>query len=123
MEKKTREYIQEMGQTGQGIVKESDIDMTQDNEFTNKWGEPRTSCLLLLTYLSLAIIRKACPWFFDMRDLIGERPNLIPPGTGNSRTVIDFDVNDSNSQHVSSHAAESDGDGLASMSDGDDLGE
>lgn len=35
----TREYMDEMGQTGAGIAREDDIDLTQENSFTSKWGK------------------------------------------------------------------------------------
>ncbi|GLB34546.1 hypothetical protein LshimejAT787_0201110 [Lyophyllum shimeji] len=70
----TRGYMEEMGETGAGVARECDIDMTADNKFTNRWIE----------------IKKVCPWFFEMRDLIGERPNLIRTGIGNSGTDIDM---------------------------------
>ena len=35
----TREYIEQMGQTGEGISQEDEIDMSLKNEFTNKWGQ------------------------------------------------------------------------------------
>lgn len=38
MSKTTRKYIEEMGETGAGIRSADDIDMTVQNEFTNKWG-------------------------------------------------------------------------------------
>ncbi|KAF8056604.1 hypothetical protein FPV67DRAFT_1714403 [Lyophyllum atratum] len=70
----TRGYMAEMGETGAGIVRESDIDMTQDNKLTNKWKA----------------IKEICPWFFDMKDLIAERPNLVPTGIGHSGTEIEM---------------------------------
>jgi hypothetical protein len=42
--------------------------------------------------VSLEQIKADCPWFFDMKGLIAERPNLIPVGLGNSSTEIDFSV-------------------------------
>jgi hypothetical protein len=38
----------------------------------------------------LVEIKETCPWFFEMRELIGERPNLNPTGLGNSTTEIDL---------------------------------
>ncbi|KAF7791807.1 hypothetical protein EIP86_002831 [Pleurotus ostreatoroseus] len=76
MEKTVREHVQEMGETGAGISKEDEIDMSLDNELTNKW----------------AIIKLTCPWFFEMRELMGERPNKITAGVGNSQDEIDTKV-------------------------------
>lgn len=42
--------------------------------------------------ISPVMIKDACPWFFDMRDLIAERPNLVPTGLGNSQTAINLSV-------------------------------
>ena len=33
-----QEYMDEMGQTGAGIACEDDINLTQENSFTSKWG-------------------------------------------------------------------------------------
>jgi hypothetical protein len=43
-------------------------------------------------YPFIVIIAKECPWFFEMRELIGQRPNVVPVGLGNSETGIDMDV-------------------------------
>ncbi|KAJ7239514.1 hypothetical protein C8J57DRAFT_1727348 [Mycena rebaudengoi] len=37
-------------------------------------------------------INDSCPWFFEMRDLIGECPSLVPVGLGHSNTDIDNNV-------------------------------
>ncbi|KAJ7699412.1 hypothetical protein B0H16DRAFT_1749446 [Mycena metata] len=68
----TRRYNREMGETGAGIARAADIDMSSQNAFTTKW----------------AAISAVCPWYFDMRDLIGQRPNLVPTGLGNSSTAV-----------------------------------
>ncbi|KAJ7835272.1 hypothetical protein B0H14DRAFT_3871181 [Mycena olivaceomarginata] len=72
----TRKYITEMGETGAGITCAADIDTSVTNSFTTKWQE----------------ISASCPWFFEMRELIGQRPNLIPVGLGNSESEFDVDV-------------------------------
>jgi hypothetical protein len=36
--KKTKSYITEMGLTGAGIMSEDQINMNENNAFTNKWG-------------------------------------------------------------------------------------
>ncbi|KAJ7791375.1 hypothetical protein B0H13DRAFT_2173092 [Mycena leptocephala] len=82
MGKTTRGYIEEMGQTGAGIERADDIDTTVTNSFTTKW------CM----YAPGNKIAKECPWFFDMRDLIGQRPNLVPIGLGHSDSAFDPDV-------------------------------
>lgn len=44
------------------------------------------------TLCSVAEIISECPWFLEMRDLIAERPNLIPTGIGNSATINGIDL-------------------------------
>lgn len=34
-------------------------------------------------------IEGACPYFFEMRELIGQRPNHVPVGLGNNDTAVD----------------------------------
>ncbi|KAJ7164103.1 hypothetical protein C8R46DRAFT_1220612 [Mycena filopes] len=72
MGKTTRKYNREMGETGAGIDHAADIDMNLQNAFTTKW----------------AAISAECPWYFDMRNLIGQRPNLVPTGLGHSGTAV-----------------------------------
>ncbi|KAJ7233358.1 hypothetical protein C8J57DRAFT_1250014 [Mycena rebaudengoi] len=67
-------YNAEMGQTGAGIQNAAQIDMSITNSFMTKWV--------------VAEIADSAPWFFDMRDLIAERPNLVPTGLGHSSTEI-----------------------------------
>ncbi|KAG1787640.1 uncharacterized protein HD556DRAFT_1312539 [Suillus plorans] len=66
-------YIKVMGATGAGIKKRSDVDKSHQNQFVTKWME----------------IEGACPYFFEMRELIGQRPNNIPVGLSNNDTDID----------------------------------
>jgi hypothetical protein len=35
-------------------------------------------------------IRESFPWYFEMKDLVSERPNIIPVGIGNSRSGVDM---------------------------------
>ncbi|PCH41829.1 hypothetical protein WOLCODRAFT_159341 [Wolfiporia cocos MD-104 SS10] len=60
----TRGYLEEMGETGAGITWEDEIDMSLDNSFTNKWAQ----------------IKGDFPWLWEMKELIGQRPNKIPMG-------------------------------------------
>lgn len=46
----------------------------------------------LLTMFPTGIIKEACPWFFEMRELIAERPNQVPVGLGHSQTDFDMSV-------------------------------
>ncbi|KAJ7775672.1 hypothetical protein DFH07DRAFT_952065 [Mycena maculata] len=76
MAKITHGFNTEMGQTGAGIQHSSEIDMSITNQFTTKWAE----------------ISAGCPWFFDMRNLIAQRPNLVPAGLRHSSTGFDAGV-------------------------------
>ncbi len=40
----------------------------------------------------VAEIISECPWFLEMRDLIAERPNIVPTGIGNSATIESIDL-------------------------------
>ncbi|KAJ6616326.1 hypothetical protein B0H10DRAFT_2219541 [Mycena sp. CBHHK59/15] len=50
--------------------------MSVANTFTTKWAE----------------ISDGCPWFFNIRNLIAQRPNLVPAGLGHSSTSFDAGV-------------------------------
>ncbi|KAJ7744853.1 hypothetical protein B0H16DRAFT_1889520 [Mycena metata] len=39
-----------------------------------------------------AEISAACPWYFEMRNLMGQRPNLVPTGLGHSNSAVSADV-------------------------------
>lgn len=39
--------------------------------------------------LSTADIKKHCPWYFPLKDLISECPNVIPVGLGNNTQIYD----------------------------------
>jgi hypothetical protein len=36
------------------------------------------------------MIKEGSPWFFEVRELISERPNLVPVGIGNNNSTIDM---------------------------------
>lgn len=38
MQKITKAHMETMGQTGEGISNQDQIDMTLNNQFTTKWG-------------------------------------------------------------------------------------
>ncbi|KAJ7872533.1 hypothetical protein B0H14DRAFT_3438924 [Mycena olivaceomarginata] len=86
----TRAYITEMGETGAGIQNAAEIDTTQSNAFTNKWG----------TYLSFT---SKSPCTALMRNLIAERPNLIPTGLGYS--TVDNEGPDNDEDELTSQAS------------------
>ncbi|KAI0764482.1 hypothetical protein BC629DRAFT_919851 [Irpex lacteus] len=67
-----------MGQTGAGIDREDEIDMSQDNEF------------FVFVLAAVEKIKQEFPWFWDMKTLVQDRPNRIRTGLGNGETEIDF---------------------------------
>ncbi|KAF8150272.1 hypothetical protein K438DRAFT_2085518 [Mycena galopus ATCC 62051] len=72
MAQMSRDFNKEMGETGAGIKHALKIDTQVDNEPT--------------------AISAECPWYFEMRELIGQRPNLVPTGLGDSTTLINNGV-------------------------------
>ncbi|KAJ7026486.1 hypothetical protein C8F04DRAFT_1190431 [Mycena alexandri] len=72
--KKVRAQIEEMGQTGAGVENEEDI--MPGTVLTTKWD----------------LIKKDSPWFFHMRSLVGERPNLVHTGLGNNDSAVDMGI-------------------------------
>jgi hypothetical protein len=93
MESITNAHKISMGQMGARITSEDQINMDATNEFTNKWG---TYLICILCHLAFtdhsdpALIKESCPWFFEMRELIGERPNIVPSGLGNGESKTDM---------------------------------
>ncbi|KAM5539999.1 hypothetical protein V8D89_006331 [Ganoderma adspersum] len=69
LEKKTRRYFDMMGQTGQGITREEEIAMSTNSS-----------------------IKTTFPYYFEMLELIGQRPNIIHAGVGNSLSEVDTTV-------------------------------
>ena len=39
-----------------------------------------------------AEVKKVCPWYFQMKQIIGEHPNVRPVGLRNSASVLDLDA-------------------------------
>ncbi|KAH6887386.1 hypothetical protein BKA70DRAFT_1122229, partial [Coprinopsis sp. MPI-PUGE-AT-0042] len=76
MNSAVRKYCDEMGKTGEGLRSGEEIDKERNISLFNKWEK----------------IKKDCPWFFEMRDLVGERPNRNPVGIGNSTSEIDVEA-------------------------------
>ncbi|KAK1230286.1 hypothetical protein PQX77_006634 [Marasmius sp. AFHP31] len=76
MHKIVAEIKEEMGVTGAGIRSADKINKNILSAVTNAWTK----------------WSETAPWFFNMCDLIGEQPNLVPTGLGNNKTVINFDV-------------------------------
>ncbi|KAJ6611009.1 hypothetical protein B0H10DRAFT_2437733 [Mycena sp. CBHHK59/15] len=76
MAKISRKHDAAMGETGAGIDNVAQIDRSVTTAFTTKWDE----------------IEADCPWYFEMRNLISERPNLVLTGLGDSTMPIDMSV-------------------------------
>ncbi|KAJ7475394.1 hypothetical protein B0H11DRAFT_2235347 [Mycena galericulata] len=70
----TRQCIKMMGETGAGI--ESPKDILPGTVLKTKWDE----------------IQDKLPWFWNVRSLIGERPNLMPVGIGNTSSDMDTSI-------------------------------
>lgn len=84
MEKVTNNHKRTLGETGAGISSEAKINMDTPNHFTNLWG--MFLCIRLVSYAHktncVAEVKSTCLWFFEMRELIGERPNSVSSGLG-----------------------------------------
>jgi hypothetical protein len=92
----TNGHKKTMEEMGAGITRADEIDMTQENHFTKKWGtyltgkdKMRLLCSLCLI-LELVVIQETCPWFFKMCELIGEHPNIVPSSLGNGNSEMDM---------------------------------
>ncbi|KDQ60038.1 hypothetical protein JAAARDRAFT_45911 [Jaapia argillacea MUCL 33604] len=85
-------------ETGAGIMKAEQINMTDDNTFTDKWSrfsalECYPSHLVLMVDIPEQVWDELkAPWYFEMRELIAQCPNLVPTGLGNSQSDFDFGV-------------------------------
>ena len=81
-----------MGETGAGITSADQIDMSKSNAFTNKWS--MHSIYIRYPFethaFMIVAISATFPWLFEMKDLIAERPNLVPVGIGNNTSSIDI---------------------------------
>ncbi|KAI0342949.1 hypothetical protein BDW22DRAFT_1344800 [Trametopsis cervina] len=92
------EHMNAMDQTGAGIMSKDEIDFSRDNAFTN------------LARFTTEKVLLECPWFFEMKVLIAQRPNVKPVGLGNALSAIDetvlFDESDENDHQVRSAAEE-----------------
>jgi hypothetical protein len=78
---------------------------------------------MLTGLIPTAIVEADCPYFFELRAIIGEQPNLLPVGVGNNDTPIDASVvlpgfNDDND--ISSDYLELDFDGVIEVVGGED---
>ncbi|KAJ6536273.1 hypothetical protein B0H19DRAFT_963235 [Mycena capillaripes] len=87
-----------MGETGAGL--ESADEITPGTALHTKWDE----------------IKDDSPWFWHMRSLIGERPNLRPVGIGNNDSDMDISM-------LLSHGIDGEPDHTSSPDDTDDFPE
>ncbi|KAJ7230988.1 hypothetical protein B0H12DRAFT_1240100 [Mycena haematopus] len=90
---KTRAQIEMMGETGAGV--EAEVEILPGTTLMTKWDE----------------IKQDSPWFWEIRSLIGERPNLQPVGIGNNDDEMDVSLliqSDGNDQPSSPDADTSD---------------
>ena len=86
-----------MGETGEGLTREELEGLQVTNrELYNKWG---TSIFEFCTmeeqsmmYGVKAVIKDEFPWYTEVRDLIGNRPNTKPVGIGNSKSPVDMSI-------------------------------
>lgn len=94
LEKKAREYTNELGQTGEGIYYVHQVDQTESNTFTNKVGQSLTHFAVssLLSYALLDVVLAKFPWYFKIKRLIAQRPNAKPIRLGNNQSEVDASV-------------------------------
>jgi len=91
--KDIHKYQDEMGETGVGILHESEINMKVDNPFTRNWGmfiETLFVSEMGDEHKCTAVIQEKCPWFFHLKAIIDEHPSLVPAGTGNNSYGYDL---------------------------------
>lgn len=113
MVKDVREFAEEMGQTGEGITCAEEIDMSIENQFTNKWGaylwhysHAYTKFKLMMVATFLAEIKGVCPWYWDLKAMISERPNKVPVGVGNNSSGYNTNLILSKAGDLSDSASE-----------------
>ncbi|KIL54973.1 hypothetical protein M378DRAFT_18368 [Amanita muscaria Koide BX008] len=97
MAKDVRKYRDEMGETGAGIVHEEEIDMTLENSLTSSWAK----------------VKEKCPWYWNLKAIISDRPSIVPTGLGNNSSGYDVSLLEAPSRPSS----EFDTDMLASLDD------
>jgi hypothetical protein len=86
---------------GVGITQEDQINMDVRTALTTKWGSYQPENIAL-THFGTEVIKEACPWFFEMCELIAECPNHVPVGLGNNETAFNMSASSKpNSEFVS----------------------
>lgn len=104
-------YNAQLGETEAGIQRREDVDITQDNDFVNKWSAYLSLYMKAVAHscdLFVEEIEAECPWYLEMRDLIAECPNTNPVGLGNSDTPINLDVVSTNAESTATTPKTSD---------------
>ncbi|KAL0565562.1 hypothetical protein V5O48_016459 [Marasmius crinis-equi] len=76
MSRATTKITSDMGEIGKGLTEASQIDMSIPSTITNVWAH----------------VQKEKPWYFEMKLLLAERPNITPVGIGNSSTTLDVEA-------------------------------
>ncbi len=121
--------MQDMEQTGHGIMSKDEIDFNLDNRFTNLARECIYAYACYSTDIVVGKVLADCPWYYEIKVLIGQRPNLQPIGLGNSRTPINESVfrhgrarkvNEDDAEHGNDGHDASSSDGSTSDSGDDD---
>ncbi|TRM55208.1 hypothetical protein BD626DRAFT_477104 [Schizophyllum amplum] len=74
MVKTVNEWRETLGKTGEGLHSKDEVDTTKPNRFTNL----HDACMA------------DCPYFWELRNIIAERPNHVPQGVGNNSSAIDM---------------------------------
>jgi hypothetical protein len=94
-----------MGETGQGCKSEEEVKERENPNLTRTWGEypiPLPCGRQVKPFAEE--VKKKCPWYFTLKGLISERPNLTPVGLGNNAANYDTSIllNHENNQMDSS---------------------
>ncbi|KAL0563408.1 hypothetical protein V5O48_018660 [Marasmius crinis-equi] len=105
MEQVTATIRKEMGQTGMGLTSADQVNTDADSPVSNAWQKYGAKF----------------PWFFRFRDIVGERPNIVLTGIGNSATEIDLDFD--LPEDIASSEAPATSDYDADLADNDDVKE
>ncbi|KAG6882606.1 hypothetical protein C0992_011231, partial [Termitomyces sp. T32_za158] len=84
-----------MSETGQGVKRGADIDMSRKNALTTAWSESIIACSVMFKKFDRFYpgkVQDDCPWFFEFMVLVNERPNATTHGLANSGDAFDTDI-------------------------------
>ena len=90
-----------MGETGQGYMSEEELLGAKNPNLTRTWGEYIVPSAWTYANLLTAEVKKKCPWYFTLKRIISERPNLVPVGLGNNNAEYDTSILPSNAAAAS----------------------